>query len=164
MIYTHIPLHYLRFFVATERSDDLTCILSNFTVHYLRHGLCNAHLLRGLTAFIENTKQAWAQALIDLLLQMKSVKERLLSQSRHEPPPYYLKKFNIAYNKILAEALEHNPSPVRDPSQKGRMKRGKTGALVSSNASQRQNTCRSLLILACRLIIIKLNAIFACSK
>jgi hypothetical protein len=34
----------------------------------IRHGLCNAHLLRELVAVVENTQQAWAQELIELLL------------------------------------------------------------------------------------------------
>ena len=79
---------------------------------------------------MENTKQVWAQALIDLLLQMKSVKEQLLLQNKHGPTPYFLKKFNLAFDGILADDLAHNPIPERDSTQKGRLKRGKTGALV----------------------------------
>ena len=106
------------------------CWASYFLYGAVRHGLCNAHLLRELTAVVENTKQAWAQALIDLLLQMKSVKQQLLLQNKHGPTPYYLKKFNLAFDGILADALAQNPIPERDSTQKGRLKRGKTGALV----------------------------------
>jgi transposase len=114
-------------FLGTAIHD---CWASYFLYTAIRHGLCNAHLLRELTAVVENTRQAWAQELIDLLLQMKSVKENLLLRNKQGPTAYFLKKFNLAYDKTLADALEHNPAPVRDPAQKGRPKRGKTGALV----------------------------------
>ena len=106
------------------------CWASYFLFTAIRHGLCNAHLLRELTAVVENTKQAWAQALIDLLMRMKSVKEKLLEQNKHGPTADLVQKYSLEYDKILADALEHNPPPIRDPAQKGRSKRGKTGALV----------------------------------
>ena len=104
------------------------CWASYFLFSDIRHGLCNAHLLRELTAVVENTQQTWAQALIDLLLRMKSVKEKLLLWNRHRPTPHFLKKFSHEYDKIMEDALEQNPPPAR--TQKGRPKRGKTGALV----------------------------------
>jgi len=114
-------------FLGTAIHD---CWASYFLFTAVRHGLCNAHLLRELTAVIENTQQAWAQALINLLLEMKRVKEKFLLRSRQGSTPYYLKKFDLAYDQIMADALAHNPPPVRDDTQKGRLKRGKTGALV----------------------------------
>jgi transposase len=114
-------------FLGTAIHD---CWASYFLFDAIRHGLCNAHLLRELTAVVENTKQAWAQALIDLLLQMKSLKEQFLSQNEHGPTPYFLKKFNLAYDGILADALARNPLPAHDDTKKGRPKRGKTGSLV----------------------------------
>jgi transposase len=117
----------LNAFLGTSVHD---CWASYFLFTAIRHGLCNAHLLRELTAVVENTQQAWAQELIDLLLQMKSVKEKLILQNKHGPTSFSLEKFNLDYDKILAAALEHNPVPTRDPAQKGRPKRGKTGALV----------------------------------
>jgi transposase len=114
-------------FLGTAIHD---CWASYFMYTAIRHGLCNAHLLRELVAVVENTQQAWAQELIDLLLQMKSVKERLLLQNRHGPTPYSLEKFGLAYDKILGAALAQNPIPAPDGTRKGKPKRGKTGALV----------------------------------
>jgi len=106
------------------------CWASYFLYTNIRHGLCNAHLLRELTAVWENAKQAWAQELMGLVLEMKSVKEKLLSQNILEPPKELLEKFNLAFDKILEEALALNPVPVPDKTKKGKPKRGKTGALV----------------------------------
>jgi len=43
---------------------------------------------------------------------------------------YDVKKHSLAYDKVLSEALALNPIPERDPSKKGKPKRGKTGSLV----------------------------------
>jgi transposase len=106
------------------------CWATYFRYQHLRHGLCNAHLLRELTAVWENTSQSWSQELINLLLDMKTVKERFLTQNQRSPTRYYINKFNLAYDKILSEALAQNPIPERDPTKRGKQKRGKTGALV----------------------------------
>jgi transposase len=106
------------------------CWASYFRYTGIRHGLCNAHLLRELTAVFENTKQAWAQALAGLFMEMKAVKEKYVSQGRVSATHYYLKKYQLAYDSILTSALESNPIPERDAKRKGRPKRGKTGSLV----------------------------------
>jgi transposase len=106
------------------------CWASYFLYEALRHGLCNAHLLRELTAVKENTKQAWAQKLIDLLLKMKKVKEEFISQNKMEPNRYWLNRFNKTYDKILSAALSQNPIIEPEGVKKGRKKRGKTGALI----------------------------------
>jgi transposase len=114
-------------FLGTAVHD---CWASYFLFTGIRHGLCNARLLRELTAVLENAKQTWARSLIDLLLRMKGVKERLLMQGRQGPTLYYMRKFNLAYNEILAEALASNPMPAHGEGKGGRLKRGKTGSLV----------------------------------
>jgi transposase len=106
------------------------CWASYFMFIAIIHGLCNAHLLRELTAVLENTKQAWSQKLIDLLLKMKEVKEEFLAQSRFEAPLELLSKYLQNYDEILSEALAQNPIPELEPGKKKKPKRGKTGALV----------------------------------
>jgi transposase len=96
----------------------------------VRHGLCVAHLLRELIGVSENTGQVWAQSLLDLLLAMKHTKEKLISHGYDAATAYYLRKYSRTFDAILAEALIHNPVPVREPGKRGRVKRGKTGALV----------------------------------
>jgi transposase len=95
-----------------------------------RHGLCVAHLLRELVGVTENTGQSWAQSMIDLLCDMKKTKEKLIRQSIEQPSSYYIRKYSRLYDDIMADALIQNPIKTREPGKRGRVKRGKTGALV----------------------------------
>jgi len=106
------------------------CWASYFAFAAIVHGLCNAHLLRELTAVIENAKQSWAQCLIDLLLDMKKVKERLLAQGHQSAPRELLKKYSQTFDEILSEALMQNPILEPEPGTRKKPKRGKIGALV----------------------------------
>jgi transposase len=94
-----------------------------------RHGLCNAHLLRELTAVFENTQQVWSQKLLDLLLVIKTLKEKMLAEGISAVPPDILEIFDSRYDKIMLEALKCSPIPVKIPGVR-KPKRGKTGALV----------------------------------
>ena len=134
---THIDVHEKRgkegmnaieillAFLGTAIHD---CWASYFSFDGIRHGLCNAHLLRELTAVWENTKQSWSQKLIDLLLAMKKMKEELLLRGVAFAPPGILEEYSREYDTILNEALAQNPIPLTEGKRKP--KRGKTGALV----------------------------------
>ena len=99
--------------------------------HYaLRHGLCVAHLLRELAGIADNYGQSWAQSMIDLLVAMKRTKEKLAAAGRTGASPYYIRKYSRMYDKITVAALQENPVMVREPGQRGRIKRGKPGALA----------------------------------
>ena len=104
------------------------CLAYCFTFEDIRHGLCNAHLLRELTAVVENIKQAWAQDLIELLLEMKAHKEKLIAKGNQNPSQQVLTKYSNQYDELLAIALEQNPILPKVNNRKS--KRGKTGALV----------------------------------
>jgi transposase len=104
------------------------CLASYFTFEDMRHGLCNAHLLRELTAVVENTKQVWAQDLIELLLEMKAHKEKLIAKGNQNPSQRMLTTYNNRYDELLTIALEKNP--IRPKVNNRKPKRGKTGALV----------------------------------
>lgn len=96
----------------------------------VRHGLCVAHLLRELVGVVDNTGQSWAKSLIDLLLAMKQTKEKYIAKGKEAASPYFLRKYSQLVDATLSEALLHNPVPVREPGKRGRVKRGKTGALI----------------------------------
>jgi transposase len=134
---THIDVHEKRgkegmnaigillAFLGTAIHD---CWASYFSYDRIRHGLCNAHLLRELTAVWENTRQSWSQKLMDLLLAMKKKKEELLLRGTAVAPSEILDEYRREYDTILNEALAQNPAPPMKGKRKP--KRGKTGALV----------------------------------
>jgi transposase len=61
---------------------------------------------------------------------MKHTKEHLIAQGHSAASAYYRRKYSRTFESILAEAIRDNPVPVRVPGTRGRVKRGKTGALV----------------------------------
>jgi transposase len=106
------------------------CWFSYFKYGKIRHSLCCAHLMRELTAVTENTQQMWAQQLTDLLLEMKNTKDELIAQGLEEAPELVWREYSRTYDEILEEAQAQNPVPEKDPNKKGRLKRGKVGALI----------------------------------
>jgi transposase len=65
------------------------------------HALCGAHLLRELTAVIENDGFEWANQMKGLLEGMKSAVDRYKADEKLELSRYYLKKFSEEYTTIL---------------------------------------------------------------
>jgi transposase len=97
-----------------ELSDYAGVLVHDFWVSYFKyekclHAMCNAHLLRELTWVCENTSQTWAALMIDLLLEMKQVKEEYLESEKLELSRYYVKKFADKYVEILALAETETP-------------------------------------------------------
>jgi len=108
------------------------CWASYFKYDKVRHGLCNAHLLRELRAVLENTGQLWAWRLMDFLLALKRRKEEFVSRGLSCAPPEDLRVFLSDYDAIVSEALCLNPvvDPVSVGKGRGRRARGRVGALV----------------------------------
>ena len=102
---------------------------ASYFMYRIVHALCNAHLLRELIAVKENFGQEWAQKLIDLLLAMKQKKEELLLQNIFTPPSEIWETYSREYDAIIAAALLENPVIAKSEG-KGKLKRGKAGALV----------------------------------
>ena len=136
-LFTYIAIHCKRGREAMDAIGVLLhcsgtaihdCLASYFAYENVRHGLCNAHLLRELTAVIENTKQKWAEDLIELLIEMKAYKERRLEQGKSKASPQAIRKYNKRFDEIVALALAQNP--VLPKTEGRKPKRGKTGALV----------------------------------
>lgn len=94
------------------------------------HALCNAHLLRELIERWENTGQEWTQRMIVLLLRIKSSKEDIMAAGGDAFPADQWTAFKNEYDSIVAEGLELNPPPPRDPNKKGRPAKGKTLCLL----------------------------------
>jgi transposase len=65
------------------------------------HALCGAHLLRELTAIIENDGFEWAVQMKEQLKEMKSTADQYKADEKVELSRYYLKKFAEKYRTIL---------------------------------------------------------------
>ena len=108
------------------------------------HALCCAHLLRELIGIIENyANQSWAKAFKELLLEMKSTKERLVASGKTEASYYYKHKFSKEYDRIIQLGHSENPEPPPPPGRKkGRKKKGKVLALIVRLEKHKADVCR----------------------
>lgn len=136
-LFTYIAIHCKRGREAMDAIGVLLdycgtsvhdCLAAYFTYDGMSHGLCNAHLLRELTAVVENTKQMWAQDLIALLVEMKAHKEKLMESGKRKVSRKMLVEYSNRYDALLVIALEQNPILPKVNNRK--VKRGKAGALV----------------------------------
>jgi hypothetical protein len=73
----------------------------------------------GWRGIVENTGQVWAQALLDLALEMKEVVTLYRQSDKPVFSPYYTRKFSTTYDRLVAggnevsEGLELNPLASR---------------------------------------------------
>lgn len=133
--FTHYSSHPRR----GTRAMDETGILPRFSgtmVHdgwsaywqyaRARHALCNAHILRELNFLVETEAQqkAWAQAMSELLLEIKAEVERVRSARRKKLEPDQLRGYESRYAEIIRQGLAANP--VR-PEAREESRAGETG-------------------------------------
>jgi transposase len=119
-----------RGFEAMERMAILPFfkqrLIHDFLSAYYRyteclHGACNAHILRELAYAYEQLDQAWAQALIDLLLKAK----KLTEESPEGLSKITTKELETQYQNIVQEGLGLNPEVEREAGKRGQLKRSK---------------------------------------
>ncbi|MFR7971606.1 MAG: IS66 family transposase [Lacrimispora saccharolytica] len=78
------------------------CWASYWNYPDAEHAVCCAHLLRELTGIHENhPEQTWAPAFIDLLLEMKKVKEKAIIKGKTGLSYYHLHKFDKNYDNLI---------------------------------------------------------------
>jgi len=107
--------------------------------HYgCRHGLCNAHHLRELTAVAEQAGQGWATQLHALLVEMKRHADQGRAAGHATSPPAGCAPFVARFRALLAEGYAANPPPVRTPDgpRRGRLKQGKARNLLDRLATR----------------------------
>jgi transposase len=138
-LYTYITVHPKRGRAAIEQCGILPrfsgiavhdCWKPYFLYTSCLHALCNAHLLRELTAVYEQTEQSWATDMLQLLLDMKADSEKLKQNGATFIPLEDMKVFRKAYENIICEGLSQNPLPERQEGKVGRLKRSKARCLL----------------------------------
>jgi transposase len=106
------------------------------------HALCCAHLLRELTGVEENNpKERWATAFKKLLLSMKAAKEKAIEKGKDALSRYHLDKFDLQYDRIIAQAYRKNPIPKSIEKKRGRPKKGNVLSLVERLDVHKASIC-----------------------
>lgn len=99
-------------------------------------------MLRELAGIAETyPKQKWASAFIDLLLEMKKVKDKAIEAGKESLSYYHYHKFEKQYRKLIKQAREENPLPVPTEKKRGRKKKGKILALVERLDAYKESVC-----------------------
>ena len=118
------------------------CWASYWSYEDCQHAVCCAHLLRELTGIAENhPEQKWASAFIDLLLEMKKVKDKAVEVGKETLSYYHYHKFDKRYDELIKQAREENPLPVTTEKKRERKKKGKILALVERLDNYKASVC-----------------------
>ena len=119
------------------------CWASYWSYEDCQHAVCCAHLLRELTGIVENhPEQKWASAFIDLLTEMKKVKDKAVEAGKETLSYYHYHKFDKRYDELIKQAREENPLPVATEKKRGRKKKkGKILALVERLDKYKASVC-----------------------
>lgn len=108
----------------------------------MQHAICCAHLLRELTGICDNyPEQTWAPAFIDLLIEMKRVKEKAIAADKTELSYYHYHKFDQRYEALIQLARDENPLLEQTQKKRGRKKKGKVLALVERLIKYKASVC-----------------------
>jgi transposase len=89
---------------------------SYFTYQQCAHALCNAHLLRELTALHEQQQQQqqqqqWAGRMIGLLREVETAVEEVRTTGGRRLQPAEREAFEARYERLLGEGFRANPPP-----------------------------------------------------
>ena len=118
------------------------CWASYWSYEDCQHAVCCAHLLRELTGIAENhPEQKWASAFIDLLTEMKKVKDKAVEAGKETLSYYHYHKFDKRYDELIKQAREENPLPVTTEKKRERKKKGKILALVERLDNYKASVC-----------------------
>jgi transposase len=82
-----------------------------FNFEQCDHALCNGHHLRELKFIMEQYQQPWAQAMLELLLEIKA-EVVATPPEQLTLPPQRLAHFEQRYDDLIAQGLQANPPPT----------------------------------------------------
>lgn len=104
--------------------------------------VCCVHLLRELAGIAENhPRQKWAVAFIDILLEMKKIKDKAVEAGKESLGYYHYHKFDKRYNELIKQARGENPLPLVREKKRGQKKKGKILVLVERLDNYKASVC-----------------------
>jgi transposase len=128
--YTYLFVHFNRGKEAHEEHISILPDFRNWAIHdcwatyfnflSCKHGVCGSHLLRELTALIENGSK-WATKCHALLLDLY----HRTDHGKGKLPAEALPKILTRYNKILQLADHEEPPPIHRPRGKPKQTKGR---------------------------------------
>ena len=149
--YTYVTLHKKRGYKAIKEIGILMdyqgilvhdCWASYWKLEGVTHQLCCAHLLRELTGISENNpEQKWAPMFKELLIKMKSSKEKAIEKGKAVLSRSTLNKYSRCYDEIITLAKEENPEPPKSQGKRGKPKRGKILSLIDRLKEHKGEVC-----------------------
>ena len=109
----------------------------------ITHAVCNAHILRELTAIEEmSPTHTWATEMKRFLLSTKKVKEDWCAKGGQELAKPFLEKYvDGEYDEILELADSECPPPAPDKKKRGRPKKGKERSLIERLRTLKGSVC-----------------------
>jgi transposase len=113
---------------------------SSYLPYPCKHVICNAHLIRELTALTESLNQKWPSQIKELLLSIKKRVEQSAARQNSLDEPT-LRLFENEYDKWVRQGLHLNP--IRD---KKNRKRGRPKQTKATNLLIRLNEHRSSIL------------------
>ena len=109
----------------------------------IEHALCCAHLLRELNAVRENEENhIWVECFQKLLIRMKKAKEDAISLGQTFLGKELLEAFSKEYDDIMSYADKECPPEVPKERKRGKIRRGKTRALIERLKKFKDDVCR----------------------
>ncbi len=102
---------------------------SSYLPYNCKHVICNAHLIRELTALSENLNQEWPSQIKELLLSIKKRVEQSSSRQNFFDEST-LQLFEKEYDKLVRQGLYLNPIQDKSNQKRGRPKQTKATNLL----------------------------------
>lgn len=114
--------------------------LASYQGYDCEHSLCNAHHLRELLFVVEQYEQPWADAMMTLLIEIKTEVEAAQAQGKTILEPEQKTMFEQRYAALIDEGLQANPTSLPDeniPKPRGRPKQSPPKNLLDRLDTQR---------------------------
>ena len=118
--------------------------LKSYALYETIHALCNAHHLRELIFICERYDQPWAEAMLQLLLDIKAKVDHAKLQGLKALAPERVQQFENRYQALITQGLMTNPveSPEAVPKSRGRPKQSPPKNLLDHLNSHQSEVLR----------------------